>query len=812
MKATIFNASKTTTKYPNSPYGDKTFQFESIDINSISEVFNYLTTNFVLNIPLIKNTRQRRYKDDLKKYFQPKLDYIILDIDDIDTLSDRELAIKFFRDNKYECILGESRTDYRIKGVLKVNRCSQAEGKRILIEIGKQVPGKMDASSLNYASYQAPVLKNVLLYQGGDRPYPTPVIDSKVAVKATRVEGIEQLCQDELHKLGFSFDKPIQNGYTCSHPSEVKTKGGFTWNIEFPFLMSHWNQARNVSVWELVIKLPQYKKLQKEQSHQAVKDIIPKHLSTTNERYLGTNTKTVKEFLDSKQILKISSPMGTAKSDVIEEVIHQARKKGLRILFLANRISLANDIEKKYDNVKSYTGTQLEGNDYQVGDDLVVQIDSLWKFSTKIFDIVIMDEFTTTMTHLLSLEKNQSKITKQIFSFSKKKMVIADAFIFDEMVSVFSKGNKGIVSINNGYRDDLDLKFFTNKDYFIYEMLQETSPITFSSGSTNTMKIVQMVAEGQGKKVITISADTPQEDKKLIYKMISKKGKANYDILMYSPSLTVGVSNENEIGTHYHLDQGLSMNVLSSVQMVKRTRTADTIKFHLGETIEYNPTDLAIIQESMTRFNEDDDDGDSIGISEAGFKLSKVMRINNILENRHQVAFMELLKLQFKTNGNVEMVKTKVQRPFLAKLSKVIKKRDINTNLSIFEEFKLLTPEEVAEIEYKMFATSKKEELQKTINRIQQDETLQNLSKSQIDLLIEGNIKVPGTLDHYKMILSNKNVVKSNNTYSYSVTDYNLFKKRKIDLQEFGYKKIKKRWCLSPEIVQVITKEPKGKQ
>ncbi len=808
VKATIFNASRTASKYPKSPYGDNTFKFETFDVQSISDVFNYLTSNFTLNMPLTKNLKAQRLKEHLKNHFQSKLEYIILDIDDLDVLSDREICLKYFRDNKWECVLGESRTDYRIKGVLKVDKITQKQGKMILKELDEILPGTMDTSSLNYASYQAPILKSNILYQGGNRIYPTPQPPAVVAVKAKSapVLGVEGLCQDEFHKMGFSFDTPSQGGYTCSHPSEIKTKGGFTWNLEFPFLMTHWNQARNVSVWEQVIALDKYRNLQKEQSKGRVKEIIPNLKASTCHRYLDNNQEAVSDFLENNHILQIQSPMGTGKSAVIEEVIHQSRKKGLRILFLANRISLANDIEEKYDNVKSYIGTELEGNKYEVGDDLVVQIDSLWKFSTKIFDVVIMDEFTTTMSHLLTLEHHKAKITKQIFSFTKKQLVIADAFLFEGMTSAFENdqlSKSGVVSIINGYRDNVDLEFYTNKDYFIQEMLLETRPITFSSGSTNTLKIVKLLAEAQGKTTVTISAETPQEERKLIYKSMILK-KPQYDILMYSPSLTVGVSNENEIGNHYHYDGGRSMNVLSSVQMIKRTRSAQKIRMYLSETTKYLPVDLDVIQSTMTDFNQEDDDGDSIGISDAGYKLSKIIQVNNVLENRHQVSFIELLKLQFKLNGNVSKNSNKVQRPFLAKLSKIIKKRETQERLSIFEEFKLLTPDEVSDIEYKMFATSKKEELIRAINKTTQDETLSNLSQEQMDVLIKGDLQVPGTIEHYKKILSDRSVISPKNSYSYSVSEAKSPKLRLINLVDFGYTKKAKKWVLQDSIIEIL--------
>ena len=174
----------------------------------------------------------------------------------------------------------------------------------------------------------------------------------------------------------------------------------------------------------------------------------------------------------SRNLLVLQSPMGTAKSTIIERIIHQSRKNGLRILFLTNRISLADDISDKYDGIKHYLGTDIEENSYTPGDDLVVQIDSLHKFSTKLFDVIIMDEAATTLFHMLTLSENKVKVAKQIFSFTrnKKKIVLADAFLFQPMIDIFKSNSK--VDLINEYRDDVSLEIYEQKDAFINDLIE----------------------------------------------------------------------------------------------------------------------------------------------------------------------------------------------------------------------------------------------------------------------------------------------------------------------------------------------------
>ena len=488
--------------------------------------------------------------------------------------------------------------------------------------------------------------------------------------------------------------------------------------------------------------------------------------------------------------------MGTAKSKIIEEVLFKARKRGLRVLFLTNRKSLANDVWNKYDGLKHYLGDDIEDNKYEIGDDLVVQLDSLHKFSAKLFDVVIMDEAATTLAHLLTLENHQTKIAKQVFSFSKKKLVLADAFIFDDMVDIF--GNN-VLHINNKYRDDVKLEFYSQRDKLILDLLDEAmnKPVTFSAGSTMILKIVAKIAKERGLKTVTLSAETPEAERTLIYKMMSKK-KANYDILMYSPTLTVGVSNENQIDNHYHYDGGNSMNVLSSLQMTKRTRSAKSIKIFLAERSKYASTDLLRIQSQLTQFAETDEDGDTIAISKAGVNFSKLIKIHNILENRHKIAFIETMILQFKIKGNTSKITSRVT-PFLNKISKVIKREEKEKLKSFFEAYREMSPERLADIEYKLFGTTKEEEAIKIFQIQMTDETLK-LSDEYRAKLVEEEINNPGVIDAYKKNVKNNQIFESSQNGIVSIRNYNKYNKQGINLIEYGFTKIDKKYQLNKVI------------
>ncbi len=804
MVVTVFNSTSSKSKVPTSPYGNKVFSFEKIIVQNIKEIFDKIASRFVLNIPLQKNIKAQRTIAALEKTILPKIDYLILDIDKVKSQSDRELVLDFFRKSPWEVILGASRSPFNLKGVIKLERMPYQQGKEVLREIQekieKVVPCKIDLAGANRVYYQAPINQHqVLLHKQGTQ-YPRPSKKEIVIPKKTTVtDEIEQLCIDAFRNKGFSFNKILAEGYQCSHPSEKKSPNGFTWSRRFPYDITHWNPDRKVSVWDEIRVTPMHRNHQKKESKNLVKSIIPTPPTSGQDvRYLGNCTKEVSDFLNNKQMLKISSPMGTAKSNVIEEVIHQAGKLDLKILFITNRISLAEDIYRKYDGLKYYLGTEVEDNKYKQGDNLVVQVDSLHKFKVKFFDLVIIDEAATTLMHLLSLENHLVQTSKQIFSLKEKKIVLADAFLFDEMTDIFADKSETI-HIDNLYKDNVNLEFYSQKDNFINDIIQEAKirPITFSSGSTKVLDVISHMAQINKLKTVTISGETPKNEKELIYAQMQNK-KASYDILMFSPTLTVGVSNVNKIDSHYHYDTGQSMNVLSSIQMVKRTRTAKSIKFFLQEKIQYNPVNLDKIQVGLTEFHDTDDYGDSIGVSKTGIEFSRLQRIHNIMENRHKEAFLELLKMQFVISEKNVINNTAEIKPFFARLSKLITKKKQDDALVMFDEYRKMSPNELQDDEYKLFDTSKAKLIQ-SFQDIRLDETL-NLSQAHIDKLIIEEIKNPGIIDAYKLNLSNnkkfpdlkKRVLSKNKKEQLSMLG--------IEITDMGFKKTRQIWEINKTI------------
>ena len=823
MLVTTFNSKSTLNKIPQSPFGNNEFIFETINVDNIIDIFDIMVSNFVMNTPLnIKKIKAPRKKESLKDYINDKIDYVIIDIDHIEKPSDTQLWVRFFKDNNYKCILGESRAPNNIKGVIEVEKTDRKNTNTILknIEIAVKakypdISGNVDTSSTNPVSFQAPILKRRIHFVNLDGiKYPTSQLtQSDQSTQLTQLtqshffenDEISQLFKSEFEKRGFVFCEylPEYNSYRVSHPSEKKSPKGFSWNPKYPRYMRHWNPERSVELTPKDINTEQYKKILKNIRIKEFKEILnKKHKKNikTNERYLSNHPDVVTDFLNNFKLLKIQSPMGTGKSNIINEVIKQSEERDLRILFITNRRTLADDINNKYSNIKHYEGTSVEGNEYIEGDNLVVQIESLHKYDIRLFDVVILDEYSTLLEQLIHIYTDKKpfyqKVIKKFFKAiqTRKHIVVADAFIFDDTLN-FVKPEQ-IIGIENEYRDDSVIQLYKQKDNFLKDLVLTAikEPITFSSGSLQVMNVVSLFLKNLGVSHYIIDASTSKQEKEKLYKQFKQK-KLPYQVLMFSPTITVGISIENDTSTHFHYDPGSSIGVLPSLQMVKRNRNAKNFKIYLQKNYKYYPTNIEKIIDTLDDFHIEDDYGDYVSVSDVGRMFAKIIQIRNILENIHKYSFVSLMKYQFKTNGNVSTNNNEV-KPFYHKMSKIVKKQLQKKKLDLFEEYRKLTPDQISELDMKLFGTNFKEQIHKEFIKYN-DELSVYLDKKSIDLLIKEDVIYPGLIDAFFKIKKQK--LKLKKIYSKKEKE-----KLDFDMKEYGYKKHKNRYIMNSTLWKLV--------
>jgi hypothetical protein len=318
-------------------------------------------------------------------------------------------------------------------------------------------------------------------------------------IQNIEADSTENLCLKVFQSMGFSAIKNNANGsITFKHPDERKSPGGYFWFSTAPYTMHHANSTKTINIFDAVRKLPAAKELMKKEVNyddEFLQFNTETSVLTVNEKYLTVtpeiSTK-ITEFLSSPGgVLSIRSPMGTGKSTIIAHIIEECHEQDMRVLIVTNRVSVAQDFGKKY-GVKVYNADK-----YDIGDSLICQYDSLWRYNIKFFDIVIMDEFVSLMMHARSNLNNSSINIAKFFGSFNKKLVIADAFLTGYENFLLSNKQSNVHMIDNAYRDPTTLYSYSDYNYFVNSVIYhaEKHKITVSSTSLNFIHSLQMLLQ-----------------------------------------------------------------------------------------------------------------------------------------------------------------------------------------------------------------------------------------------------------------------------------------------------------------------------
>lgn len=705
MIITTFDSKQTTGKTPISPYSDFSFDFRNIETDNLFDMFSVMAKNFILNLPLNIDSgiRARRRKTELLKFYPEKFDYIVLDIDHINTKTDQLEILKYFKN--FKCILGESRStnnidNFNLKGFLIIEPINLDDLRLCVQQIHDDLEkfGSVDTSVTRQPSLNAPMNKLSVLLEANGEPFKfvyRPSYKNQDLLEIIKspnnpdftiekldlsdVSTIDQVCLKAFMSMGFEAMKSNGNCIVFKHPSETKTPGGYFWFKDSPYVMRHFNESKSVNIFAQIMKLPEVKSiLQKDIDYndKLLNFNVNTNVITVNEKFLTISPEienSIQAFLTQNDgLFAIRSPMGTGKSVIIESIIQQALEQDFRVLVCANRISVAEDFREKF-NLKLYNKDK-----YKLNDSFIVQYDSLWHYNIKNFDLVILDEFVSLLLHSRNNLNDTCQNLAKFFASFNKKLVISDAFLTGYENFLLQNKKDNLWLIDNQYRDFTRLYEYTDYNFFIQKILKvcRKHKATVSCTSLSVLYGLKLILEKYNVKVITLTADTPQVTKHLVYECFKDPKNDKFDVLLYSPTLTVGVSNLNEVDYHFHYDSSSACDVVSSIQMIKRTRKAKEIHFYIKNKVNYLKTTYNDIRDdyianlgSTIDYNylfEMNDYGEP-RLSKIGKKAIQIDLLSNILESNHKNAFLFLLQYQFKEPPKVidETFSTNVLIPYI---------------------------------------------------------------------------------------------------------------------------------------------------
>ena len=428
---------------------------------------------------------------------------------------------------------------------------------------------------------------------------------------------------------------------------EYQNDNSWFWYSDYPYKLHHRDRWRSIDAFSEITKLKEHKKLWQIKCDQDMTDLLQ---SDEQEFYqiqvdtqdLTAHSKDVSCFLENYNILKVKSPMATRKSNIIEETIKQCNTQNKSVLFITNRVSLSHDIADKY---AQYGLKHYQKREYNKGDNLVVQFDSLFYYNPDDFDVVILDEVSSLILYMTdTYQGKEERFNDNLNTFSAlktKQFLILDAFIIN-----FPFHGKTL-GIYNKFREELQVIEYSDKPNFEAKIVRETGKglISVSSNEKRFLTNLEAKLRKRGYKVLMLTGDT--KDKPRVYKTLEMRT-IPYDAILYSPTLTVGVSIFAEIKHHFHYDNSGTISVIDSMQMTRRVRNAKELHYFIRGRASYKATDINNIERNLKEFRIMNEYGVTFGITNTGKMLAEFRMTKNILANSHKYAFRSLLLYQFK--------------------------------------------------------------------------------------------------------------------------------------------------------------------
>ena len=372
-------------------------------------------------------------------------------------------------------------------------------------------------------------------------------------------------------------------------------------------------------------------------------------------------TKIINE--NTATILK--APMGTGKTYGIRPILSNPDKT---ILYVSCKRAFGNALAVDIApyGFKNYMEFKNDKQGIRGCDKIICSIESM-KYCRDSYDYIFFDECETLLTNMTgemcmknNPMENLIKISK-IIKDKNTKLILMDAYVGKrtiDFVKEMYKDNEVLYVENTfqypkrTYKECKDIKIgkstIGKKDIFkseIMKSLQNGEKISICSGSKTLLKEIELEilkTYGNSKKYIFYCKENP-----LLSNIDVDTEWDDIDILMYSPTITAGISydlnGKNKPFDKLFIYIGFSNNPLARdmIQAHKRVRHFNNPEIivcisYIANLVKWDklPTDIKIIKETEKHFKEDFyKEGGVYSISEIdSIKWVENIHYNNILE------------------------------------------------------------------------------------------------------------------------------------------------------------------------------------
>lgn len=298
----------------------------------------------------------------------------------------------------------------------------------------------------------------------------------------------------------------------------------------------------------------------------------------------------------TKPTYVIHAPMGMGKTNELINEFSKINETSIQV-FISFRKTFTGNISQRFNNFVSYD--DIDGDiSLDIYPKLIIQVESLWRIKLPMkfdsnrctFDYIILDECESIFAQLSSdLSKNFIGCFSmfQLMLKSANHVVAMDANISDRTYNILEQlRQKPMYYHNNTYKRNLDNKYhFTlSKTTFTRKIIDSLDKrIVIATNSLIDGKAYEELIKehAPNKRVMFYSSETPMTIKKRDFENVNACW-LQYDIIIYTPSLTAGVSFEQ---SHFDIFFGsfnsMSCNVETCRQMIGRVRNFSTNDFYI---------------------------------------------------------------------------------------------------------------------------------------------------------------------------------------------------------------------------------------
>lgn len=462
--------------------------------------------------------------------------------------------------------------------------------------------------------------------------------------------------------------------------------------------------------------------LTSQEEQQLIKDYGYKELILRKsiERILQTNTTPSldfdHEFLNSGRIkietysdpqirnfelcstLLVVAPMKMGKTKALNKYIDTHFDETSRIIILSFRQAFSDNIKSIFPEFIIYS--EVTGDLIQ--NKVIVQVESLHRIAiTSKVDLLVLDESESIISQIesgLSKKPNECKSKlKWLLEYSKH-VVCMDAYMSDRTVDVIMNARKGEIMVQHSiYQNATEDKYFLTKNEGIWynEIMAKLGKIPHTDPDDDTVididanepkKIVIMsssLSEAEGihetlkqkfpkLNIAFYSSKTLESEKKKVFRDVNNHW-IKYDILIYTPTISAGVSFERE-----HFDYvfatftNISCDVRTCIQMLGRIRNVKEKTYYIwlntfpeSRIVTVKQLERAIVHDYSSLFGEDVDPPNirftENGYAEIAYKDLNyyIWRQNTIIRNRSRASFDYYFIKYVAKNGS--MIKSLVQ-------------------------------------------------------------------------------------------------------------------------------------------------------